>query len=144
MFLGCLVTVSECRYQLKVLILHFICTWNKSWMSSGTLRSSMQGARKIEKSVVGMRNCVNWLGIKLSNSQARRGQFVSGLKTHIILNQGPFQRDNNNDFNNNFISFSNSSFHVDVNKTIKSATPNLKLIPTVAMSRYMQDTRIWI
>ena len=55
----------------------------------------MQGVRKIEKSVVGVRNCVNHLGIKLSNSQARRGQFASGLKIHVILKQGPFLRDNN-------------------------------------------------
>ena len=92
-----------------------VCVWNNSWIGSGTLRSSMQGVRKIEKSVVGVRNCMNHLGFKLSNSQACRGQFASGLKIHVILKQGPFQRENNN-----VISLNISSFRVNINRSHKN------------------------
>lgn len=47
--------------NLKDLIHYFVCFWDKSWIGSGTLRGSMQGVRKMEKSVVGVRNCVNHL-----------------------------------------------------------------------------------
>ena len=39
----CPVTASERRHQVKVLILYFVCVWDKSWIGSGILRSSMQG-----------------------------------------------------------------------------------------------------